>query len=56
MRYQEFTDDQVFSLTLIADALRTARSEIPGRSGLEAVSARKMVHRDRRRLERKAAS
>ena len=30
MRFQEFVDDQVFSPALIADALRTTKSEIAG--------------------------
>ena len=34
MRFQEFIDDQVFSPVLIANALRTTRSEIVGTLGL----------------------
>ena len=34
MRFQEFVDDQVFSPALIADALRTTKSEIAGTLGL----------------------
>ena len=34
MQFQEFVDDQVFSPTLIADALRTTKSEIAGTLGL----------------------
>ena len=34
MRFQEFIDDQVFSPVLIANALRTTRSEIAGTLGL----------------------
>lgn len=34
MRFQEFLEDQVFSPTLIANALRTTKSEIAGTLGL----------------------
>ena len=34
MQFQEFMDDQVFSPTLIAAALRTTKSEIAGTLGL----------------------
>lgn len=34
MRFQQFVEDQVFSPALIADALRTTRSEIAGTLGL----------------------
>ena len=34
MQFQEFVDDQVFSPALIADALRTTKSEIAGTLGL----------------------
>lgn len=34
MRFQEFMEDQAFSPALIADALRTTRSEIAGTLGL----------------------
>ena len=34
MQFQEFVDDQVFSPTLIADVLRTTKSEIAGTLGL----------------------
>ena len=34
MRFREFVDDQVFSPALIADALRTTKSEIAGTLGL----------------------
>ena len=34
MRFQEFVDDHVFSPVLIADALRTTKSEIAGTLGL----------------------
>ena len=34
MRFQEFVEDQVFSPALIADALRTTKSEIAGTLGL----------------------
>ena len=34
MKFQEFVDDQVFSPVLIADALRTTKSEIAGTLGL----------------------
>ena len=34
MQLQEFLDDQVFSPTLIADVLRTTKSEIAGTLGL----------------------
>ena len=35
MRFQDFLEDQVFSPTLIANALRTTRSEIAGTLGLD---------------------
>ena len=34
MQFQEFVDDHVFSPALIADALRTTKSEIAGTLGL----------------------
>ena len=34
MQFQEFVDDHMFSSTLIADALRTTKSEIAGTLGL----------------------
>ena len=34
MQFQEFVDDQVFSPALIADVLRTTKSEIAGTLGL----------------------
>ena len=34
MRFQEFVDDQVFSPTLVASALRTTKSEIAATLGL----------------------
>ena len=34
MRLQEYVEDQVFSPTLIADGLRTTKSEIAGTLGL----------------------
>lgn len=34
MRFRQFVEDQVFSPALIADALRTTRSEIAGTLGL----------------------
>ena len=59
MRFQEFVKDQVFSPVLIADALRTTKTEIAGTLGLgrDAVSrtsrirARKTQARLRQMLE-----
>ena len=34
MKFNEFVEDQVFSPTLLADALRTTKSEIAGTLGL----------------------
>ena len=34
MQFQQFVDDQVFSPALVADALRTTKSEIAGTLGL----------------------
>ena len=34
MQFQQFMDDQVFSPALVADALRTTKSEIAGTLGL----------------------
>ncbi len=34
MRFHEFVEDQVFSPTLVAEALRTTKSEIAGTLGL----------------------
>ena len=34
MKFNEFVEDQVFSPTLVADALRTTKSEIAGTLGL----------------------
>ena len=59
MKFQEFVDDQVFSPVLIADALRTTRSEIAGTLGLgrdafsrtSRIRARKTQTRLRQMLE-----
>lgn len=59
MRFQEFIDDQVFSPALIANALRTTKSEIAGTLGLgkdaftrtSRVRARKSQVRLRQMLE-----
>lgn len=59
MRFQEFAEDQVFSPTLIADALRTTKSEIAGTLGLgkdafsraSRVRARKTQSRLRQMIE-----
>ncbi len=59
MRFQEFVEDQVFSPTLVADALRTTKSEIAATLGLgkdafaraSRVRARKTQVRLRQMLE-----
>ena len=59
MRFQEFVEDQVFSPVLIAEALRTTKSEIAGTLGLgkdafsrsSRVRARKTQVRLRQMLE-----
>ncbi len=59
MQFQEFVENQVFSPTLIADSLRTTRSEIAGTLGLgkdaftraSRVRARKTQTRLRQMLE-----
>ena len=59
MRFHEFVEDQVFSPTLVADALRTTKSEIAGTLGLgkdaftraSRVRARKTQIRLRQMLE-----
>lgn len=59
MRYQELVEDQVFSPTLVADALRTTKSEIAATLGLgrdafartSRVRARKTQIRLRQMLE-----
>ena len=59
MQFQEFVENQVFSPTLIADALRTTKSEIAGTLGLgkdaftraSRVRARKTQVRLRQMLE-----
>ena len=59
MRFQEFVQDQVFSPSLIADGLRTTKSEIAGTLGLgkdaftraSRVRARKTQVRLRQMLE-----
>ena len=59
MRFQEFVDDQVFSPALVADALRTTRSEIACTLGLgrdafsraSRIRARKTQTRLRQMLE-----
>lgn len=46
MKFQEFIEDQGFSPTLIADALRTSRAEIAGTLGLgkDAFSRPSRIH------------
>ncbi len=59
MQFREFIEDQVFSPTLVADALRTTKSEIAGTLGLgkdafsraTRVRARKTQTRLRQMLE-----
>lgn len=59
MRFEEFLEDQVFSPTLIANALRTTKSEIAGTLGLgkdafsraSRIQARKTQVRLRQMLE-----
>jgi hypothetical protein len=59
MQFQEFVEDQVFSPTLITEALRTTKSEIAGTLGLgkdaftraSRVRARKTQARLRQMLE-----
>ena len=59
MRFDEFVEDQVFSPTLVADALRTTKLEIAGTLGLgkdaftraSRVKARKTQIRLRQMLE-----
>ena len=59
MQFQEFVEDQVFSPTLVADALRTTKSEIASTLGLgkdaftrsSRVRARKTQARLRQMLE-----
>ena len=59
MRFRELVDDQVFSPALVADALRTTKSEIAGTLGLgkdafsraSRVRARKTQTRLRQMLE-----
>ncbi len=59
MQFQEFMEDQAFSPALIADALRTTRSEIAGTLGLgkdafsraSRVQARKTQTRLRQMME-----
>ena len=59
MQFDEFVEDQVFSPTLVADALRTTKSEIAGTLGLgkdaftraSRVRARKTQIRLRQMLE-----
>ena len=59
MRFEEFVDDQIFSPALIADALRTTKSEIAATLGLgkdafaraSRIRARKTQTRLRQMLE-----
>ena len=59
MQFQEFVEDQVFSPALVADALRTTKSEIAGTLGLgrdaftraSRIRARKTQTRLRQMLE-----
>ena len=59
MRFSEFVEDQVFSPVLVADALRTTKSEIAGTLGLgkdafgraSRIKARKTQVRLRQMLE-----
>ena len=59
MRFSEFVEDQVFSPALVADALRTTKSEIAGTLGLgkdafgraSRIKARKTQVRLRQMLE-----